>query len=84
VDIGDREQILEDPLETDVFTVVRRRIQLQQCLEGTRLMSRRWGISIPSSSFPNEICFINSGMYHPRAGENRPAPAAAANFAAPE
>src|SRR5215216_897738 len=47
-------------------------------------MSRRWGISIPSSSFPNEICFINSGMYHPRAGENRPAPNAAANFAAPE
>jgi hypothetical protein len=38
-------------------------------------MSRRWGISIPSSSFPNEICFINSGMYHhPRAGENRLAP----------
>src|SRR5688500_6217502 len=37
-------------------------------------MSRRWGISIPWSSLPNEICFINSGMYHPRAGENRLAP----------
>src|SRR5687767_12916737 len=37
-------------------------------------MSSRWGMSIPCSSFPNEICFIISGMYHPRAGENGATP----------
>ena len=37
VDVGDREQVFEDPLESDVFAVVRSGIQLQQRLEGARL-----------------------------------------------
>ena len=37
VDVGDREQVLEDPLETDVLAVVRSGIQLEQRLEGARL-----------------------------------------------
>ena len=37
VDVGDREQVLEDPLEADVLAVVRGGIQLQQRLEGARL-----------------------------------------------
>src|SRR5262249_70338 len=32
-------------------------------------MSRRWGISIPCSSFAKEICFNDSGMVHPGTGE---------------
>src|SRR5215218_10532820 len=48
-------------------------------------MSRRWGISIPSSSFPNEICFINSGMYHPRLRRKPPRPRLPQrSFAVPE
>src|SRR3954471_14200742 len=31
-------------------------------------MSRRWGISIPWSSLPKEICLICSGIVHPHAG----------------
>src|SRR5687768_2956312 len=39
-------------------------------------MSRRCGIAIPlSSSLPNEISFINSGMSHPRTGKTAVAPA---------
>src|SRR5919107_6147071 len=39
-------------------------------------MSRRCGIAIPlSSSLPNEISFINSGMSHPRTGKTAAAPA---------
>src|SRR5688572_30069702 len=37
-------------------------------------ISSRWGMSIPCSSFPKEICFIISGMYHPHAGENGATP----------
>ena len=37
VDVGDREQVLEDPLEADVLAVVRGGIQLEQRLEGARL-----------------------------------------------
>ena len=37
VDVGDREQVLEDPLESDVLAVVRGGIQLEQRLEGARL-----------------------------------------------
>src|SRR3954471_23390392 len=37
-------------------------------------MSRRWGISIPCSSFPNEICLIDSGIVHPRTGEKTATP----------
>src|SRR3954469_24412995 len=37
-------------------------------------MSRRWGISIPRSSFPNEICLIDSGIVHPRTGEKTATP----------
>src|SRR5688572_1516498 len=44
-------------------------------------MSRRWGIPIPWSSLPKEICFIISGMYHPRAGEKCSAPAPCEKFA---
>src|SRR5215510_15209823 len=32
-------------------------------------MSRRWGMSIPCSSFAKEICFNDSGMVHPGTGE---------------
>jgi hypothetical protein len=32
-------------------------------------MSRRWGISIPWSSLPKEICLIDSDIVHPCAGE---------------
>src|SRR5215203_558986 len=39
-------------------------------------MSRRCGIAIPlSSSLPNEISFINSGISHPRTGKTAVAPA---------
>src|SRR5215204_1241625 len=39
-------------------------------------MSRRCGIAIPlSSSLPNEISFINSGMSHPLTGKTAVAPA---------
>jgi hypothetical protein len=31
-------------------------------------------MSIPCSSFPNEICFIISGIVHPHAGENGATP----------
>src|SRR6185437_9591155 len=37
-------------------------------------MSRRWGMSIPFSSLPKEICFIVSAMDHPRADERAPPP----------
>ena len=37
VDVGDREQVFEDPLETDVLAVMRSGIQLEQRLEGARL-----------------------------------------------
>ena len=37
VDVGDGEQVLEDPLEADVFAVMRGGIQLQQRLERARL-----------------------------------------------
>ena len=37
VDVGDREQVLEDAFETDVLAVVRGGIQLEQRLEGARL-----------------------------------------------
>src|SRR5688500_3853538 len=44
-------------------------------------MSRRWGMSIPWSSFPKEICFMVSGIDHPHAGENSPAPCHRDDFA---
>ena len=37
VDVGDREEVLEDPFETDILAVVGRGIQLQQGPEGLRL-----------------------------------------------
>ena len=37
VDVGDGEQVLEDPLEADVLAVMRGGIQLEQRLEGARL-----------------------------------------------
>ena len=37
-------------------------------------------MSIRTSSFPKEICFIDSGMSHPHAGEKRHAPAATEKF----
>src|SRR5207248_2053785 len=37
VDVGDREQVLEDPLESDVLALVRRGIRLEQRLEGAHL-----------------------------------------------
>jgi hypothetical protein len=37
VDVGDGEQVLEDPFEADVLAIVRGGIQLEQRLEGARL-----------------------------------------------
>src|SRR6267154_146304 len=37
VDVGDGEQVLEDPLEADILAIVRGGIQLEQRLEGARL-----------------------------------------------
>ena len=37
VDVGDGEQVFEDPLEADVLAIVRGGIQLEQRLEGARL-----------------------------------------------
>ena len=84
VDVGDGEQVLEDPLEADVLAVVRGGIQLEQRLEGARLDVEQVGHRHPlRSSLPNEISFINSGMSHPRAGKTAVAPAARANRAEP-
>ena len=75
MDVGDREQVLEDPFEPDVLAVVRGGVQLQQRLEGRVWMSRRWGIAIPCSSLLNEICFSSvRHRIHSRADERAPSP----------
>ena len=76
VDVGDREQVLEDPLETDVLAVVRGGIQLEQRLEGARLDVEEMGHLHPlRRASRTKSAFINSGMSHPRTGENGRSPA---------
>ena len=82
VDVGDREQVLEDPLEADVFALMRSGIRCSSASNARVWMSRRWGISIPCSSFPNEICLIDSGIVSPaHRRENGHAPARAREIA---
>ncbi len=70
VDVGDREQVLEHPFQADVLAIVRGRVQLQQRRRTPASGCRGDGACpSPGSSFPNEICLINSGMAHPCARE---------------
>ena len=78
VDVGDREQVLEDALEPDVLAVVRGGIQ-SGAAPRRRASGCRGDGAFPSPrrASPNEICFIDSGMYHPgRRRKTARAPAA--------
>ena len=66
VDVGDREQVLEDALEADVLAVVRGGIQLEQRLEGARLDVEEMGHLHPlRRASRTKSASSVSGMYHP-------------------
>ncbi len=74
VDIGDREQVLEDPLESDVFAVVRSGIQLEQRLEGANLNVEEMGHRHPLLELRerNLLDHINPGSPDDRRKPPRP------------
>ena len=75
VDVGDREQVLEDPLETDVFAVVGGGIQLEQRLEGARLDVEEMGHVHPLIELRERNLLDRSDIVHPDTGDRtRPTP----------
>ena len=83
VDVGDREQVLEDALESDVLAVLRGRVELQQRLEGAGLDVEEMGHLHPLVEL-GERDLLHQIRHESPTGTNSPAPVFREIFAVPE
>ena len=83
MDIRDGEQVLEDPLESDVFAIVRGSVELQQRFEGANLNVEEMGHGHPLLELRerNLLDHINLGSPYDR---RKPPHPGAQNFCAAE